>query len=106
MEHHATSASVTSEEIMEQARSFATTWSMVGGPFDNPGTDFLERAKRSEAALKRLVERLAFERDSYRAALQSAADACSPDEGIMVGFREEHYPEHLRNDAAENEGGE
>lgn len=60
--------SITSELIMQQARLFATTWSMVGGPFDSVGKNFLKRTERVEATLQRMVDQLAQERDDYRTA--------------------------------------
>lgn len=91
------SCSVTAEEVMEQVQVYASTWSLVGGPFDSGDT--LDRAHSEKAKLKILVERLAFERDAYREGLQELADRNWPEDGIKIGFKERQYPEHLRQQA-------
>ena len=42
------------KRIMEQAQSFASAWSLVGGAFD--GGDGKERAEEEKAELQRMVE--------------------------------------------------
>lgn len=86
------SCSVTAEEVMEQVQVYASTWSLVGGPFD--AGDTLERAQGEKAKLKLLVERLAFERDDYRDSIQHMADRLQP--GSIIGMKESQYPLHLR----------
>ncbi|WP_342595506.1 hypothetical protein AAGT95_03075 [Salinicola lusitanus] len=85
---------VTACEIMEQAQCYTSTWSSVGGLFDHGDT--LTRAQDEETELRRLVERLAFERDSYREHLRDVAKALCPDGQAVIGMLEEQYPEHLR----------
>ena len=95
--------SVTAEQIMEQAQTYASTWASVGGQFDDGST--LERAEKEKDEFWRLVERLAFERDSYRNAMQEQADTLCKGEKIVIGIPENLYPEHLRNTQAEIEEG-
>jgi hypothetical protein len=61
-----TNSGVTAEELMEQAQTYASTWSSVGGPFDDGNT--LARAEEEKAKFWSLVEQLVQERDDYRTA--------------------------------------
>lgn len=55
MANEKTTSSVTAEELMEQAQTYASTWASVGGPFDDGNT--LALAEEEKAKLWRLVER-------------------------------------------------
>lgn len=85
---------VTADEIMEQAQCYTGTWSSVGGPFDSGDT--LAQAEAEKDELRRLVERLAFERDCYRENIRDVARVLCPDGQIVIGLLENEYPEDLR----------
>lgn len=89
---------VTADEIMEQVGKYAIARSSVGRPFE-PG-DPLARSDSERAELCRLVERLVFERDSYRENLREVARALCPNGTAVIGILEEQYPEHLRRGGA------
>lgn len=66
MANEIATSSVTAEELMEQAQTYASTWASVGGPFDDGNT--LARAEEEKDKFWSLVEQLVQERDDYRTA--------------------------------------
>lgn len=72
MNNQPLTCSVTAEQLMEQAQTYASTWASVGGPFDDGKT--LERAEEEKEEFWRLVERLAFERDALAAHVERLKD--------------------------------